>query len=104
MSDNKFDTELHKLTGESSAIVHKLKRHSLVIFLVLVAGVYGFVLWRVNVLNSTEPTPDAITSQVKAAKLPHIDQSVVNQLETLRDNSVNVQTLFDQERNNPFQQ
>ncbi len=104
MSDNKLDSELHKLAGESSAFIHRLQRYGLVMFLVLVACLYGFVLWRVNVLNAMQPTPDAVTSQVKAARLPHIDQSVVNQLETLRDNSVNVQALFDQERNNPFQQ
>lgn len=103
MSENKLDAELHKLAGESSTVLHKLKRYGLLMFIVLVASIYGFVLWRVNVLNSAEPTSDAVTSQVKAARLPRIDQSVVSQLETLRDNSVNVQALFDQARNNPFQ-
>ena len=64
---------------------------------------YGFVLLRINSLSNAQPSPESVTSQVKAARVPRIEQSVVNQLESLHDNSVNVQTLFNETRSNPFQ-
>lgn len=81
----------------------KARRYSLVIFLVFISLVYGFVLFRIHSLATVQPSSDAVSSQVKAARIPHIDQSVVHQLQSLQDNSVSVQTLFNQARSNPFQ-
>lgn len=80
-----------------------LRQYSLVLFVTFVACIYGFVLLRINSLSSLQPPQSAVDTQVKAARIPHIDQDVVNKLESLEDNSVSVQTLFDQARNNPFQ-
>jgi hypothetical protein len=84
----------------------QVRRFSFLIFVVFVALLYGFVLLRINSLGNEQPSPDAITTQVTAAKVPHItpvDPTVIQQLQSLQDNSVSVQTLFDQARNNPFQ-
>lgn len=81
-----------------------LKRYSILIFIGFVAVLYGFLLFRVSSLSSQQPTQDAIDSQVKAADIPHIDQGVVQQLKSLKDNSVNVQALFPNDRSNPFQE
>ncbi len=75
----------------------------MLVFLLFVALLYGFVLLRISNLSNLQPPEEAVNSQVKAAALPHIDQSVVNQLQSLQNNSVNVQALFNQARNNPFQ-
>lgn len=81
----------------------KLRKYALVLFLVFVLGVYGLTVFRIHTLLTAEPSPDEVSSQVKANGIPKVDPKVVNQLQTLRDNSVNVQALFDQGRNNPFQ-
>jgi hypothetical protein len=103
MKQDKINAQLRKLTDKLMVILGKFRRYSLIVFVVFVGCIYGFLLLRTHTLNDAQPSTDAVTSQVKAARLPHIDQSVVNQLKTLRDNSVNVQALFDQGRNNPFQ-
>lgn len=79
------------------------KRYSLVLFIVFIALIYGFVLFRIKTLNDIQPSPDAIAAQVKAAQVPHIDETAIKQLQSLQDNSVNVQTLFNEARSNPFQ-
>lgn len=81
----------------------QLKRYSIVFFLIFVAILYGMVLLHINSLNTQQPSDQAVSSQVKAANVPHIDQSIVQQIQSLQDNSVSVQSLFDQARNNPFQ-
>lgn len=80
-----------------------IRRYSLVVFITFIACLYGFVLIRVNSLIHTQPQAADISQQVKAAAIPHIDQSVVKKLQALQDNSVSVQSLFDHARSNPFQ-
>jgi hypothetical protein len=91
------------LLSQAKAKLAAISRYSLIAFIVFVAVLYGFVMLRVSNLKGAEPSTDAVSSQVKAAKVPHIDPAVVEQLESLQDNSVNVKALFDQARNNPFQ-
>lgn len=78
------------------------RRYSFLLFILFVAALYAFLVTRINTISSTEPTDEAVSSQVKAAKSPHIDQSVVDKLQSLRDNSVSVETLFNDNRSNPF--
>lgn len=80
-----------------------LRRYNFMLFIAFVVCLYGFLLFRVNSLSNAQPKAEDVTSQVKAAAIPHIDQAVVKQLQSLQDNSVSVQSLFDQARSNPFQ-
>jgi hypothetical protein len=83
--------------------LRKVGRYGVVIFLVVIVAIYGFVVLKINSLNNIQPTQSAVTAQNNPIRSAHIDTSVVQQLESLRDNSVNVQALFKQARNNPFQ-
>jgi hypothetical protein len=94
---------LRVLAGKLFAKLDFVKRYSVVIFVVFVAALYGFVMFQIASLNSQQPSQDAITAQVNAAQVPRIDQKLVDQLQSLQDNSVSVQTLFNEARSNPFQ-
>lgn len=101
MSDKRFQIKTY-----IELVITKLQalqRYSVVIFIVFVAVLYSFLVLRINTLSSAQPTEEAISSQVKAAKVPHVDEEVVKQLKSLEDNSVSVKTLFNKARNNPFQ-
>jgi hypothetical protein len=87
----------------AGTVLRRLKRYALPLFLLFVAVIYGYIVLQINSLNNTQPSADAVDSQVQAARVPHIDSQVIQQLQSLQDNSVSVQTLFDQARNNPFQ-
>jgi hypothetical protein len=80
-----------------------LSRYAVILFFVLVAGVYGFVVLRINSLSNAQPSDSDVAAQSTATPVPRIDPKVAQQLQDLEDNSVNVQTLFEQARNNPFQ-
>lgn len=101
MSDQK--KSLKALLAKVTALLPKLQAYSFVTFLLFAALIYGFVLLKINNLRSAEPSDTDVSTQVQAAQIPHIDQNVVKQLESLQDNSVSVQTLFNQARSNPFQ-
>lgn len=82
--------------------LQKTSQYAALLFFLLVASVYGFVLLRINTLSSLQPTAESIVSQEKTTSIQKVDPKVVKQLETMKDNSVNVQTLFQQARDNPF--
>jgi len=95
--------DLKTLSTKANLALTKIRRFSFVLFLGFVTILYGFVLLRINSLSHIEPTQESIDSQIEAAQVPHIDEETVKQLESLQNNSVNVQALFNEARSNPFQ-
>jgi hypothetical protein len=96
------DFNLKALLNKANGLLDEAKKYSFLAFLIFVAILYGFVFFRINSLKNTEPSDSDVTSQVQAAHIPRIDQGLVKQLKSLQDNSVSVQTLFNDARNNPF--
>ena len=101
MKDKKLD--IKSLKHKAAGLIATLQRYGLAAFIILVLGIYGFVMMRITTLNAAEPSDDQVTSQVKAVRVPRIDDKVVQQLNSLEDNSVSVKALFDEARSNPFQ-
>jgi len=85
-------------------VLRRLGAYGVVLFLLLLAGVYGFVLWRISVLSSAQPSDSDVQAQIQTAVTPHVDSNAVTQLQNLQDHSVSVHTLFDEARRNPFQE
>lgn len=71
------------------------------LFILIAAALYGFLLLRIATLSNIQPDASSVNSEISKLS-PHIDQKAADQLQGLEDNSVNVQTLFNQARNNPF--
>ena len=72
------------------------------LFLLLVVAVYGFVVWRIDVLQTAPPPASAVAAKLQSTT--HIDQATVSKIKQLQDNSVSVRALFNQARQNPFQE
>jgi hypothetical protein len=84
--------------------VERAKRYAPVFFCLFFLFIYSFVIYRVQVLNSSEPSAADVATKSRTASVPHIDPKVLDQLQQLQDNSVSVQTLFSSSRSNPFQE
>jgi hypothetical protein len=97
---NKLD--LSDITDKLRIIGVKISPYKIIIFLVLIFGLYGFLVYRINTLDNLQPSSDQVSAQDDPIRATHIDPSVVTQLQSLQDHSVTVQSLFDQARNNPF--
>jgi len=96
---------LKSLPEKFTAGLRTLLRYRVFLFFLLLAAVYGFLVFRISVLNGAEPSSTDVSAQTQTTPpVPHIDQNVVKQLKSLQDNSVSVQTLFNDARNNPFQE
>ncbi len=95
---------LNKITGKLSGIKNIFIKYLSVIFIVMLVGMYSFLVFRINSLVSVEPSEEAVNEKLQTVQRPKIDQSAVTKIKQLQDNSVNVQTLFKEARDNPFQE
>jgi hypothetical protein len=82
----------------------KLRQYSVLLFVLFIFGIYGFLSWRVFTLDQAQPDPAEVSAELKTAGVPNIPTDVVNKMQQLQDNSVSVQSLFDEARRNPFQE
>ena len=96
--------DLGSMTEKLQEILGKVRRFLPLLFCLLLLVLYGFLAYRVNVLNSAEPSPTDTATQAQTAAVPRIDPNVIEQLKNLQDNSVTVKTLFATGRDNPFAQ
>jgi nitrate reductase NapE component len=92
------------IQSQSQQVLQTALHLRVILFLVLLVGLYGFIGWRISSLADAEPGPAAIAAKESKASTPHIDQAVVDKVKQLEDNSVNVQTLFNEARQNPFRE
>lgn len=94
--------DLKKIPGKMQELFQKLKGYSVFIFIVSILLIFSFLVFRINMLTRIEPSDDAVSEKLQTVKRPKIDQDSIDKLQALQDNSVEVQTLFQQARNNPF--
>ncbi len=100
----KINFDIKELRTKVLPLLYKFRRFGLLTFIVVVALVYGFLVFQVNSLNQQEPSDDAVTEKLLTVKRPKIDPNDVSKIQQLEDNSAEVQALFKQARENPFQE
>ena len=77
-------------------------RMRLMLFILLLLALYGFIAWRISTLAAAEPDAAAVASKSSSTSKPNVDPTIVEKVEKLEDSSVNVQSLFNDARKNPF--
>ena len=102
MKNKDININLKNLPSAFSGYWRKLNTYKIFIFFLVVAVLYGYIIWRINVFSNAPADSSEVATQKTAQ--PHIDQATVDKIQSLQDNSVNVQSLFDSARDNPFQE
>ncbi len=96
--------KLNKLLEKILPWINRVRKYKMFIFFIVLLLLYGFLVFRINTLSNKEPSDDSVTAKLQTVSRPHIDESVIEKIQLLRDNSVKVKTLFNQARQNPFQE
>lgn len=99
--DTTMNFDLKTLPSQLARVGHRVLRFLPITFFLVLAGVYGFMLLRITMLSNAQPTQSQISDRASSLS-QHIDKRAVSQLQSLEDNSVNVQALFQTARDNPF--
>src|SRR4051812_32862156 len=98
----KIDLDLKTISKKAVAFSKKASRHTSFVALMLVLIAYILVVWQISKLATTEPSGDAETAA--STKIPKIDPNAIQQIQALEQNNTQVHSLFNQARNNPFQE
>ncbi|HUP26303.1 MAG TPA: hypothetical protein VM124_01490 [Candidatus Limnocylindrales bacterium] len=83
-------------------VIGFLKRYAVFVFVMLLLGIFGFFVLRINQYSRIEPSDEAVEEKLQAVQRPKVDQSALDKIQQLQDQNVQVHSLFDQARNNPF--
>lgn len=102
MSKTKIETA--DIRQQLRDLLRGLNTYRSLLFFVAIASLYGYIVWRINVLSNAPPSQADITSAQQKVPQPKISAATVKKLESLQDNSVRVQALFNEARQNPFQE
>jgi len=97
-----MNLEIKQLPKKLLPLLGKARRYLVMIFIIFFVGLYGFLVLRINTLASSEPSEDQVTEKLQTVKRPKIDQAAVDKMQQLEDQNIEVKTLFEQARKDPF--
>ncbi len=98
----KNDLSLKALKPALTAAVRSVRKFAAVLVFLLFTAIYGYTIIQINSLSNPSVDQSAVTSESKALPTPRMDEAAATKLQSLEDNSVNVQSLFDKGRTDPF--
>ncbi|HXY18254.1 MAG TPA: hypothetical protein VEH48_02460 [Candidatus Nitrosopolaris sp.] len=81
----------------------QMTSHAVFAAVLLVLLAYVFMVWRIGQLATANPGPDQLSSS-SSGQTPTVDKSAIDQIQKLEQSNTNVHALFDNARNNPFQE
>lgn len=80
----------------------RYSRHTIFAAILAVLLIYLLVVFKINNLANAEPGQDQETAVTNS--IPKINSKDIKQIQDLENNSTEVHSLFEQARNNPFQE
>jgi uncharacterized iron-regulated membrane protein len=98
------DIDLKSLKPLAKKLSKILRRHAVFGALMVVLLAYLFMVWRINSLASMDPSAEDQAAALTKAHLPKVDKKAIGQIQALEKSNTQVQSLFNNARNNPFQE
>lgn len=95
---------LKEIPSKTMQLLGRLKKYSVFLFIILVLGAYSYVVLQIQGAINTEPTEAQITEKLQDLKRTKLDQDAIKKIEELESTHVEVHTLFQDARDNPFQE
>jgi hypothetical protein len=78
-------------------------KHIAVIGIVIVVSLFGFMVIRIYLLSTAEPTQAQVDDTLNSYKVVRLDPQIVSLFRSLEDQNISIESLFDNGRTNPFQ-
>lgn len=99
-----MNIDLKDVPAKLLSLLQGLKKYTLFICILLVAGIYIFLILQIRSLASIEPSSTDITNKLNELQTPKLDQSAVDKIQQLEAQNIEIKTLFNEARQNPFQE
>lgn len=95
---------ISQLTSRIIPLVAYVKKYAVLLFALFFLGMYGFLVYRIDTLVNSEPDPAAIDESLNTVKRLRVDQGSIDKMLQLEEENVEVKSLFQQARENPFKE
>ncbi len=92
------------LTSKLSPVVDKVRSYSGFMLVMITLGLFGFIVLQIRSYATIQPTQAQVDQKLQDLKRTRIDQDAIEKIEELESNNVDVKALFDEARDNPFQE
>jgi apolipoprotein N-acyltransferase len=98
----KKNIDLKALKNRIAKFTKAESKHAAFLGIIIVLLMYVVMVWKISGLATAEPSSD--DTAIVQSKIPKVDKKAVNQILNLEQNNTQVHSLFNQARNNPFQE
>lgn len=78
-------------------------RYAVLIFIVMVAGIFGFMTLQISIYSNSEPTSDQIDEKKNSLRQVRLNDETVQKIQELEGKNINIESLFNNGRANPFE-
>ncbi len=102
MKNKDLNIDLKSVSKELKQILSKFKRYSVVLAIVIIVGLYAYLVMQISSSATTEPSQAQVAEELGAVKRLRIDQESIDKIQQLEDQNIVVQSLFEEARDNPF--
>ncbi|MFI5271323.1 MAG: hypothetical protein ACHQT9_04760 [Candidatus Saccharimonadales bacterium] len=97
-----MNEQLQQLTKQADPIIQFGKKYMTFIILIIFLVVYILLVFRIDNLSSVTPSQAEVDSKLQTIAQPKIDPKILAKVKQLQNQNIQVQTLFNQARSNPF--
>jgi len=103
MSKN-VNLSIAELKPQLKKLYQRSSKHLAFAAILVVLLIYVFMVWRISQLTAAEPLPEAESAALAQTAIPKVDKKAVERILTLEQSSSELHSLFNEARNNPFQE
>lgn len=82
----------------------RFSTHASFAAIIVILLTYVLVVWRISSLASAEPSIEDEDAATTATHIPKVNKEAIEQIQALEESNTDIHSLFDQARNNPFQE
>lgn len=90
------------LLDKISLLATFVKRFRFILVFAVFSIMYGYILTQVNTIEAQRPSAKKISEQTTVAPQTKVDPELAQKITSLEEQNVQIRTLFNQARENPF--
>ena|SRR5688500_9768363 len=92
----------NNLLDQLAVVIDFVKRFRFLVAFTIFSAMYGYTMTQVNNISSQQPSQAQINQKTSGTRGAKVDPELVEQIEALEDQNVQVKTIFNEARQNPF--
>lgn len=90
------------ILSKLSILGEYIKRFRFIIVFIIFSSMYGYIILKVNEINLQKPDNNEINEKVTSAPSARINQELADKITGMENQNVQIKTLFNEARKNPF--